>query len=490
MASMKSLAKDTAIYGLSSIIGRFLNYLLVPLYTHVITAASGGYGIVTNLYAYVALILVVLTFGMETTFFRFANKEEENPHCVFSTSIVIIGFLTAIFLAAIFLFINPIASIMHYEDHKSYILMMACVVALDALQAIPFSYLRYKKRPIKFAALKMLFIILNIGLNLLYFVVLEKTDVFYVFFLNLICTGFITFFFIPEFAHEHVAARQYCKERGIQFKIVDFSLLKRMLTYSWPILVLSIAGILNQTADKMIFPLIYPDAAEGKVQLGIYGACVKIAMIMAMITQAFRYAYEPIVFAKSKDKDKKEYYAQVMKYFVIFTLFAYLCVVGWMPLLQRIIEAEYRVGLDIVPIVMAAEIMMGIYFNLSFWYKLIDKTIWGAWFSLAGCTILIAINVIFIPEYSYKACAWGGVAGYGTAMVLSYAVGRMKYPIDYDIKGMLGYVLVTVAFYYAIKGIIDADLNIVLTLAINSVLILAYLAMVVVKEKIRLPHRG
>jgi O-antigen/teichoic acid export membrane protein len=196
------------------------------------------------------------------------------------------------------------------------------------------------------------------------------------------------------------------------------------------------------------------------------------------------------VFAKSKDKDKKEYYAQVMKYFVIFTLFAYLCVVGWMPLLQRIIEAEYRVGLDIVPIVMAAEIMMGIYFNLSFWYKLIDKTIWGAWFSLAGCTILIAINVIFIPEYSYEACAWGGVAGYGTAMVLSYAVGRMKYPIDYDIKGMLGYVLVTVAFYYAIKSIIDADLNIVLTLAINSVLILAYLAMVVVKEKIRLPHRG
>ena len=211
MASMKSLAKDTAIYGLSSIVGRFLNYLLVPLYTHVISVASGGYGIVTNLYAYVALILVLLTFGMETTFFRFANKEDENPHCVFSTSMAVIAALTAVFLAIVFLGIDPISNVLHYTDHKIYILMMACVVSLDAIQAIPFSYLRYKKRPIKFAALKMLFIVMNIGLNLLYFVWLGKTDVFYIFALNLVCTGFITFFFIPEFAHEHVAARAYCK---------------------------------------------------------------------------------------------------------------------------------------------------------------------------------------------------------------------------------------------------------------------------------------
>ena len=469
---MKSLAKDTAIYGLSSIVGRFLNYLLVPLYTHVISAATGGYGIVTNLYAYVALILVLLTFGMETTFFRFANKDDENPHCVFSTSMAVIAALIALFLGALFLFIDP--------------MIMACVVSLDAIQAIPFSYLRYKKRPIKFAALKILFIMMNIGLNLLYFVWLEKTDVFYIFFLNLVCTGFITFFFIPEFAHEHVAARAYCKERGMDFKIVDFGLLRRMLIYSWPILVLGVAGILNQTVDKMIFPLVYPDVAEGQVQLGIYGACVKIAMIMAMITQAFRYAYEPIVFAKSKDGDKKVYYAQAMKYFVIFTLFAYLCVVGWMPLLQRIIGEEYRDGLQVVPIVMAAEIMMGVYFNLSFWYKLIDKTIWGAWFSLAGCAVLIAVNVIFIPRYSYMACAWGGVAGYGTAMLLSYVVGQRKYPIRYDVKAMLSYLLVTVAFYYAMCFVIDSDLHEVLVLAANTVLILAYLAMVVMKEKIKI----
>ena len=480
MASMKSLAKDTAIYGLSSIVGRFLNYLLVPLYTHVISAASGGYGVVTNLYAYVALILVILTFGMETTFFRFANKEDENPHCVFSTSIFMVGALTAAFLAAVFLGINPIAGALGYVGHEDYILMMACVVALDAIQAIPFSYLRYKKKAMKFASLKLLFIALNIGLNLLYFVFLGKQDVFYVFSLNLVCSALITFFFIPEFAHEHVAARQYCREKQIPFRIVDFSLLRRMFTYSWPVLVLGIAGILNQTADKMLFPLVYPDKAEGVVQLGIYGACVKIAMIMAMITQAFRYAYEPIVFAKSKDGDKKEYYAQAMKYFVIFTLFAFLCVVGYMPILQNILGAEYREGLKVVPIVMAAEIMMGIYFNLSFWYKLIDRTIWGAWFSAAGCLTLIAVNVIFIPEYGYMACAWGGVAGYGVAMLLSYFIGQKKYPINYDVRGIFTYVVITVAFYYAMQAV--NSLNTLLQLAANTVLILAFLTIVVLKD--------
>ena len=476
MASMKSLAKDTAIYGLSSIVGRFLNYLLVPLYTHVIAASSGGYGVVTNLYAYVALILVILTFGMETTFFRFANKEGENPHNVFATSMAIVGILSVLFLALIFLGIDPIADTLHYTNHKEYILMMAVVVALDAIQAIPFSYLRYKKKAIKFASLKLLFIILNIGLNLLYFIVLGKTDVFYVFALNLVCTGFITFFFIPELLHERREAH------------VDMALARRMFDYSWPILVLGIAGILNQTADKMLFPLVYPDKAEGVVELGIYGACVKIAMIMAMITQAFRYAYEPIVFAKSKDSDKTEYYAQAMKYFIIFTLFAFLCVVGYMPILEHILGAEYRAGLKVVPIVMVAEIMMGVYFNLSFWYKLIDKTIWGAWFSLAGCAVLVAVNIIFIPEYSYMACAWGGVAGYGTAMTLSYIVGQRKYPINYDLKGIFTYVIVTLCFYYAMDFATKIP-QVWLQLLSNTILIMAYLVMVVKNENIRIKHK-
>ncbi len=477
MANIKSLVKDTAIYGMSSIIGRFLNYMLFPLYTNVFPASGGGYGVVTNLYAYVALILVILTFGMETTFFRFANKEDENPHCVFSTSIFMVSALSALFLVLVFGFIDPISEALNYTEHKEYILMLAVVVALDAFQAIPFSYLRYKKKAIKFASLKMLFIILNIGLNLIFFVLLGKTDVFYVFALNLVCTGLITFFFIPEFAHEHVAARVYCKENGVPFKIVDFALLRRMFKYSWPILVLGIAGILNQAADKMIFPLVYPDKQRGMELLGIYGGCVKIAMIMAMITQAFRYAYEPIVFAKSKDADKKEYYSVAMKYFLIFTLLAFLCVIAYMPILETIPDKGYREGMGVVPIVMVAEIMMGVYFNLSFWYKLIDKTIWGAWFSAAGCIVLLAVNYFFIPEYSYMACAWGGVAGYGTAMLLSYFIGQKKYPIDYKVGRLLFYVAVT-AVLYAVMHFVTEGMGDIPRMAINTVLILVYVGIV------------
>ena len=456
---LKSLAKDTAIYGLSSIIGRFLNYLLVPLYTHYMPTGSGDYGISTNLYAYTALILVLLTFGMETTLFRFANDEGEKSDTVFSTGFGLIASLTAVFLALVFGFITPIADKLGYAEHHNYLLMMAAVVAMDALQALPFSYLRFQKRPIRFASLKLLFIAFNIGLNVLFFVVLHKTSVFYVFALNLACTGLITLLFIPE-----------------MFKIqwhFDWTLLRRMLSYSWPILILGIAGILNQVADKIMFPLVYPDEADANVQLGIYGSCVKIAMIMAMITQAFRYAYEPIVFAKAKDGDKNEYYAVAMKYFLVFTLLAFLFVMGYIDVLQLILGKGYREGMAVVPIVMVAEIMMGVYFNLSFWYKLIDKTIYGAWFSLAGCTVLFAVNYYFIPQYSYMACAWGGVAGYGTAMVLSYIVGQIKNPIPYPMKSIMVYVLLT-ALFYMVMQLVPAEWPLVLRLAINTVLICAF----------------
>ena len=458
MANLKSLAKDTAIYGLSSIVGRFLNYLLVPLYTHYMPKDSGDYGISTNVYAYTALILVLLTFGMETTLFRFANDEKYKSDTVFSTAFATVGSLTAVFLLLVFAFIGPISSTLGYAAHPDYLLMMAVVVALDAVQALPFSYLRYQKRAIRFASLKMLFIVINIALNVIYFVLLGKTSVFYVFFINLLCTGLITFFFIPD-----------------MFRITwqfDGRLLRQMLSYSWPILILGIAGILNQVADKIIFPLVYPDAADANVQLGIYGSCVKIAMIMAMITQAFRYAYEPIVFAKSKDADKTQYYAAAMKYFIVFTLLAFLCVMGWMPVLQYIIGADYREGLGVVPIVMAAEIMMGVYFNLSFWYKLIDKTIYGAWFSLAGCTMLLAVNIIFIPEYGYWACAWGGVAGYGTAMVLSYLVGQKKNPIPYPIRDITLYFIAAMALFGVMKWFeTHTDWPLWAQLIVNTVLI-------------------
>ena len=438
MANLKSLAKDTAIYGLSSIIGRFLNYLLVPLYTAKLSAESGGYGVITNMYAYVALLLILLTYGMETTFFRFSNKEGENPQRVYTTTLISIASTSLLFVLVVLLFISPISSVLGYANHPSYVWVMAVTVALDAFQCIPFSWLRQNKRPIKFAALKLLFIVMNIALNLLFFVVIphftgKATDVGYAFYINLACTASITFCFWRELT-------------GFKY-VFDKALLKRMLSYSWPILILGIAGILNQTADKILFPYVY-EGENAHEQLGIYGAASKIAMIMAMILQAFRYAYEPFVFGKSKDKDNRETYAKAMKYFIIFTLLAFLMVVGYIDLLKYIIAPDYWSGLKVVPIVMVAEIMMGIYFNLSFWYKLTDRTIWGAWFSGAGCLILILGNVIFVPQYGFMACAWSGVAAYGTAMLLSYFVGQRYYPIRYPLSDIAWYLVLAAISYH------------------------------------------
>ena len=479
MANLKSLTKDTAIYGLSSIIGRFLNYLLVPLYTDAITKASGGYGVITNIYAYTALLLVILTYGMETTFFRFANKSEEDPKKVYATILLSVGTTSLLFVIFVFIFLSPISSAMGYADHPSYIWVMAMVVAIDAFQCIPFAYLRYQKRPIKFAALKLLFVVLNITLNLIFFLLLPalyKThpDVIghiydpsvgagYAFYINLACTAPITFFFYKELT-------------GFKYTF-DKQLMRRMMRYSWPILVLGIAGILNQTADKIMFPYIYK-GNDAHAQLGIYGAASKIAMIMAMITQAFRYAYEPFVFGKAEDKNNRETYAKAMKYFLIFTLLAFLVVVGYMDILRYIIHRDYWEGLQVVPIVMAAEIMMGVYFNLSFWYKLIDKTIWGAYFSGIGCIVLVAINIIFVPRYGYMACAWAGFAGYATAMTLSYIIGQKKYPIAYPLGSMAIYVVIT-ALFYAVMTYANNHFSTGWALLCNTIVLILFVAHII-----------
>lgn len=467
MANMKSLAKDTAIYGMSSIIGRFLNYLLVPLYTAKISAASGGYGVITNMYAYTALLLVILTFGMETTFFRFVNKEGEDAHKVYTTVLCMVGCTSLLFIALVMAFIHPLSSLMGYADHPAYVWTMFVTVAIDAFQCIPFAYLRYKKLPMKFAAFKLLFILLNILLNVLYYVVLGGTEVGYAFYINLVCTASITFCFYKEL------------KEGFMGDFATWSETKRligkMLRYSWPILVLGIAGILNQTADKILFPYIYK-GNDSHTQLGIYGAASKIAMIMAMITQAFRYAYEPFVFGKAKDKDSRDTYAAAMKYFLIFTLLAFLVVMGYIDVLRHIIGRDYWDGLRVVPIVMAAEILMGVYFNLSFWYKLIDRTIWGAWFSGIGCVVLIAVNVIFVPQYGYMACAWAGFAGYGTAMILSYFVGQKYYPINYPLKSIGVYVAITLLFFVVMHLAEVYVPNMALRLAINTACIVLFVA--------------
>ena len=443
--NLKALAKDTAIYGLSSIVGRFLNYLLVPLYTYKIAAESGGYGIVTNLYAYSALLLALLTFGMETTFFRFAGKEGQDDKMVYSSALRMVGGVALVFVALVLLFLRPIAGVMGYAGHPEYIGCFALIAALDAFQAIMFSRLRQQHRPVKFMALKMSFIVVNIAMNLFIFLVMPRFDslaavyarfnggVGLIFFANLACTALVTLGFIPEI-------------RGI-FYGFDRKLCREMLAYSWPLLLLSLVGILNQVADKILFPYLMP-GAEGQVQLGIYGACVKVAMIMTLITQAFRYAYEPIVFG-GKDKNNPDVLAEGTKYFVLFTLLAWLAVMFYMPVIRHFIHPSYWEGLKVIPIVMMAEIFMGVYFNLSFWYKLTDKTWWGAIMSAIGAAVMIAVNVIFVPRIGYMACAWGGFAGYGVAMLLSFFIGQKYYPVKYDLWGMFKFLFFG-ALYYVI----------------------------------------
>ena len=478
--SLKKIFSDSMIYGLSSIVGRFLNYLLVPLYTYTLVN-SGKYGIVTNLYAYTALLLVLLTFGMETTFFYFANHERDRHERVVSNALYMVGSVALLFFIAVNIFIGPVSTALGYAEHPEYLRIMAAVVAFDAFQAILFAYLRFKGRAWKFATLKLLFIVCNIALNLFFFVVAPRLaashpdimqwysidkQVYYICLSNLMCTAPITLAFIPEL-------------KVLRFGI-DPKLIRQMLRYTWPLLLLGLAGILNQVADKIVYRFLVP-GSEGDAQLGIYGACVKIAMIMAMITQAFRYAYEPFVFAQGQGKESKESQALVMKYFVIFTLLAFLAVIAFMPLLKHIIDPRYWEGLRAVPIVMMAEIFMGIYFNLSFWYKLIAKTYWGAIMSAVGCFVLLAVNIIFVPRYGYMACAWGGFCGYATCMMLSYFLGQHFNPTNYPVKTIIGYFLLTIALFVLMT--FTAKIGGWLSIALNILLLTIFLAVLAFNEK-------
>lgn len=443
---MKILAKETAIYGLSSIIGKFLNWLLVPLYTYVL-AQQSDYGIVTNLYAWTALLLVILTYGMETGFFRFANKEGEHPNTVYVTAMVSLFTTSLLFAVLCCVFCRPIAAALGYPDHSEFIALLSVVVAMDAFACIPFAYLRYKRRPLQFAALKLLFVFLNILLNLFFLVLCPKIQdaawvapwynpdygVGYVFVANILATGIQTLCLLP-YIFEPL--------RGRVEPLFSFPLLKDMLRYSLPLLVLGVCGIMNQTLDRILFPFLYT-AADAQAQLGIYGACFKVAMVMMMFTQAFRYAYEPFVFAKHKDKQSVEAYADAMKYYILFSYLILLGMVFYLDLLKYIIAPTYWEGLKIVPVVLWAYIFQGVYFNLSFWYKLTDKTQYGAYFSLVGVAITFVLQVIFVPRIGYMASAASSAVCYFTIMLLSYFVGRKYLTIPYDFRKIGVYTLIT-----------------------------------------------
>lgn len=486
--NLRNLAKDTAIYGLSSIVGRFLNYLLVPLHTGMIAASSGGYGIVSNLYAYTALLLAFLTFGMETTLFRFSNKDGENADIVYGTTLRMVGTVAILFIAAVLLLLNPVSAALGYSDHPEYVACMALIVGMDAFQAIMFSRLRQQGKALKFMGLKFAFIIPNVIFNLVIFLLLPRFFTSYpelaafysrmndgvglIFFANLLCTAGVTAGFAAEL-------------KGLSYGF-DRGLCKRMLAYSWPLLILSLVGNLNQAADKILYPNLVP-GPEGMVQLGIYGACVKIAMIMSLLTQAFRYAYEPIVFNGSRDKNNPRTLADGMKWFIAFTVLAFCAVVVYMPVLKHFIAESYWEGLDVVPTVMLAEIFMGIYFNLSFWYKLTDKTLWGAVMSASGAAVMIAVNIIFVPTLGYRACALGGLAGYGTAMLMSWIIGKRHFSVPYDYKSMGLFAACGGIIYFASTALREAISSEILQMAAGTVLLLAYSAVLFILIR---PRKG
>ena len=473
---MKILAKETAIYGVSSIVGKFLNWMLVPLYTYVLQQQS-DYGIVTNLYAWTALLLVILTYGMETGFFRFVNKEGEDPRAVYSTSLIALFTTSLLFAVVCIVWQAPIASALGYPTHSEFIALLGTTVAIDAFASIPFAYLRYKKHPLQFAGLKLLFVFLNIALNIFFLVICPKIQdwamisswynpnygVGYVFVANILATAIQTLFLLPAMAEGLKSSR-----------VFDWELLKHMLKYSLPLLVLGVCGIMNQTLDRILFPFFYA-GADAQAQLGIYGACFKVAMVMMMFTQAFRYAYEPFVFAKHKDKQSVAAYADAMKYYIIFSYMILLGMIFYLDLLKFIIAPSYWEGLKVVPIVLWTYIFQGVYFNLSFWYKLTDKTQWGAYFSIIGVVITFGLQVLFVPKIGYMASALSSTICYLVIMLLSYFVGRKHLEIPYGLRRIGIYTLVVLtllAGYYALVRLLP--LNDWIKMGIGSILLIIY----------------
>lgn len=482
---MKRLAGETAIYGISSIVGRILNWLLVPMYTRVLTNES-EFGIVTNLYAWTALLVVLLTYGMETGFFRFMNRKEITlPMRVYSTTLFSLAFTSILFVIAVFSGLGPVSRVLGYGSSPDYIGLMTIIIALDAFCCIPFAFMRYEGKAVRFAGIKLFSIFLNIVLVLFFLLACPWLDKHVGFLVN--------WFYNPDFQVGYILVANLVTSvvtflllipamiPGFREK-VSLSLLSQMLRYSFPILILGIAGIFNQTADKIIFPFLFADKEYANAQLGIYGACFKVAVVMVMFIQAFRYAYEPFIFARNKSDDASDRhaYSEAMKYFMIFSLLIFLGVMFYLDILKYFVAADYYPGLRVVPIVMMGEFFFGIYFNLSFWYKMIDQTQWGAYFSTIGCIITVLIIVFFAPHYGYMACAWASFASNLIMMLLSYFVGQRRFPIQYDLRSAALYLILTVLFYCA--GMLPDIQSEPLRLAYRTLLLIVFVGIIVKRD--------
>ncbi len=444
---IKKLAGETAVYGLGTMVPRFLNYLLVPLYTiYVFTKAE--YGQVTLLYSYVAILLVLLTYGMETAFFRYANKSKDAKR-VFNTATSSVLITSMFFLLIVFIFSVDISRLIEYPSNNEYVLIISLIIAIDAITALPFAYLRYQNKAIKFSAIRIISVVITISLNLIFLVVIpnyygESYSTLPIY----RSTSLVSFVFIANLVGSLSTLFMLSKEfRSFRFKI-DTSLLKKMLNYGLPILIISLSFMITEVADKILLKYLLPDRAGADAQLGIYAASYKLAIIMMLFIQMFRYAAEPFFFSEANKKDAKKTYSRVMTLFVAFTWFIFLLVTLYINLFKHFIGEAFWPGLKIIPIILAAKLFLGVFYNLSVWYKLTNKTAYGAIVAIIGGTITIVLNVIFIPIYGYMGSAWINLTSYFVIMVISYFWGRKIYRINYEFNKVLLYTLVAVLIYF------------------------------------------
>ncbi len=479
---MKNLAKETIFYGVGSVLPKLFSWFLA-LYWAFALPRIADIGILTNFYAWVALLQVILTYGMETGYFRFANKEKD-PDRVFSTTFISILFTTLIFFLISLIFLKPIAIVLGGTSMKPHwLLLLIIILCFDVIGTIPFAKLRFKNRPIRFASIKIINVFLTILFNLFFFLACPWLQTkfpgsFSWFDIN----NGVDYILVSNLTASIIQFLMVSPELKIKFSF-DKQLLQRMLRYSFPILILGIAGILNQTVDKIVFPWIYSDSANAFTELGIYGQNFKIAIIMVMFTQAFRYAFEPFVFARNKgNSDERQSFSDATKYFIIFGLLIFLITTGFIDIIKFLLPKEYYVGLKVVPIVLLGELFFGIYFNLSLWYKLTDQTKWGAYISILGFIMTIAINVLFIPKYSYMACAWASFFANLIMMVISYFLGQKNYPIPYNLKSAGFFFLLSMLLFGGISISSRFVGNMWIRLSISVIMILAYLAVFIKKE--------
>ena len=478
MGKIKQLAGQTAVYGLSSIIGRLLNYLLVPLYTNIFS--TGEYGVVTELYAYLSFLIIVLTYGMETGFFRFWESEKGNLK-VYSTSLISLFVSSFVFIVLVIIFSKPIASVLEYNNHSEYVIWLGIIIGFDALTAIPFAYLRQQNKALKFALIKLINILIFIGLNLFFLLLCpllikngikipnwiysSEVGVGYIFISNMFASVITLILLIPTMK--------------IKFSF-DAVIWKKMLLYSLPLLIAGLAGMVNETFDRAMLKRLLTDTSTAMEQLGIYGANYKVSILMTLFIQTFRYAAEPFFFSQAKEKNAKELYAQVMKYFIIFGLIIFLGVLLYLDIIKYFIGENFRSGLKVVPILLLANLFLGIFFNLSIWYKLTNKTSWGALLAIFGAVITISFNLWLIPIMGYMGAAWATLICYFAMMVASFLLGNMFYKVKYPLLRIGIYFLAAFAIY-AVSLIVKIDSS-SLSLLFNSFLFVLYIVFVLYME--------